>query len=396
MSELKKLVDGCRAEVTAMRHDLHAHPELSNQELRTSGIIKQKLISLGLDSVETPYGTGVVGVLKGEAGEGRCIAVRADMDALPGTEDTGLEFSSENPGVMHACGHDMHVSMLLGLAKVLSEMKSELKGTVKFIFQPSEEVIPGGAKPMSEAGVMENPHVDAIVAMHVYPDRDKCGVFGLYKGGVCTGVDLFDFKITGQSGHGSMPHTAKDAILAASELVVALQQIVSRRVNPLDTAIFSIGVIKGGTLVNIIPGEAEIEGHSRMYDENTRRIIRDEVERISSAVALMSGCDIKVKLTEGYSPVVNDAGLVELAERSFKEALGEDACFYYDSPLSFSEDFSYYGKYAGVPSALFMLHAGFEGDELVSLHNPKCRMPDTAMTAGIEGMATLVRNYLND
>ena len=205
----KESVEKYYPEMRAIREDLHRHPELSNQEFRTSALVMEQLNSYGLDKVEQIAGTGVVGVLYGTAdgagqGEGKCLAIRADMDALPVVEDTGLPFTSEKPGVMHACGHDIHTATLLTVARVLAEHRSQFKGAVKFIFQAAEEKAPaGGARPMCEAGVMENPHVDAIIALHVVPSTDHAGKFGLKKGTVSSGFDLYDFDVHGKSGHGS-------------------------------------------------------------------------------------------------------------------------------------------------------------------------------------------------
>ena len=397
----KETVEKYYPEMAAIREDIHRHPELSNQEFRTSALVMEQLRSYGLDSVEQVAATGVVGILYGTAegaGQegGRCLAIRADMDALPVTEDTGLPFSSEVPGVMHACGHDIHTATLLTAARVLAEHRNQFRGCVKFIFQAAEEKAPaGGARPMCEAGVMENPHVDAIVALHVVPSTDKAGKFGLKKGVVSSGFDLYDFDVHGKSGHGSQPHTANDAILAVSQLIVMLQQIVSRNIDPLKTAIFSVGLLSGGTAVNIIPGEARAEGVARYYDNQSAEVIREKALDIAEGVSKLSGCQIDVKVQKGYACVENDGELIDFIEGAVKAELGEDASFTMDEPFSGSEDFSYYSIHSGVPGALMWLHAYPEGGEVYPLHNPKCVMQSDIIKTGAAGMARIAVDFLN-
>jgi len=392
----KELIEKYYPEMAAIRDDIHVHPELSNQEFRTSALVMENLQNYGLDSVEQIAGTGVVGVLKGEGGDGKCLAIRADMDALPVPEETGRSLSSENPGVMHACGHDIHTATLLTVARVLAENRDKFRGTVKFIFQPAEESAPrGGAKPMCEAGVMDNPHVDAIIALHVVPSTDKPGKFGLKKGVVSTGVDLYDFNVHGKSGHGSQPHTANDAILAVSQLIVMLQQVVSRNVDPLKTAIFSVGLLSGGTAVNIIPGEAKAGGVARFYDNELSDVIRKHVLDIAEGVGKLSGCRIDVDIKKGYACVENDSELIDLIDEAVKAELGEDAAFEMEEPFSGSEDFSYYSIHGRVPGALMWLHAYPEGGEVYPLHNSKCCMVSDIIKEGVAGMARIAVEFLN-
>ena len=392
----KESVEKIYTEVEGIRDYIHVHPELSNQEFGTSALVVEELKKYGLDSVEQICGTGVVGVLKGSLGEGKCLAIRADMDALPVEEETGRAMSSQNKGVMHACGHDLHTATLLGTARVLAEHRDKFKGTVKFIFQPAEESAPaGGAKPMCEAGVMENPHVDAVIALHVVPSVEKAGKFGLKKGVISTGFDLYDFHVHGKSGHGSQPHTANDAILAVSQLIVMLQQVVSRNVDPLKTAIFSIGLLSGGTAVNIIPGEAKAAGVARYYDNTLSDVIREKVLDIAEGVGKLSGCKIDVNIQKGYSCVENDGELIDLIGEAVQVELGEGASFEMEEPFSGSEDFSYYGIHGQVPTALMWLHAHPEGGVVYPLHNPKCCMESSIIKEGVSGMARIAVEFLN-
>lgn len=383
-------------EMISWRHDFHRHPELSNNEFRTTEKIVELLKSFGVDSIERPLPTGAIALIKG-AKPGKCVAIRADIDALPVQEQTGLDFASENAGVMHACGHDTHISMLLGVAKVLCGMRDELAGTVKLIFQPAEEKAPmGGARPMVEAGALENPHVDAILATHITPSEagTVLGSIGIYDGIATTAFNLYNVNVTGQTAHGSQPHNGHDAILAAAQFVVNAQQIVARRINPLDTAIVSIGVIKGGEAVNIIPGSASMEMVCRTYGEANRKVIYDEVMRLARGCEEMSGCKFDVEHIEGYGSVVNDHGLVQLASEAVTESLGAEYVDMLREPLSFSEDYSYYGNATGTPSLFMLLNAGHLGDESHSLHDARCTFQESALECGVTAMVATAKKVL--
>lgn len=381
-------------EMLSWRRDFHAHPELSNNEFRTTEKIVELLKSFGCDSVERPLPTGAVAIIKG-AKPGKCVAIRADIDALPVKEETGLPFASQNDGVMHACGHDTHISMLLATAKVLCGMRDQLPGTVKLIFQPGEEKAPmGGARPMVEAGVMENPHVDAIMATHISPGGPKVGAVSMYNGIVTTAFDLYNVKVTGQNAHGSQPQNGHDGILALAQFIVNAQQIVARRVNPLKTAIVSIGVIKGGEAVNIIPSTASLEMVCRTYGEETRKVIYDEVMRLARGTAELSACKFDVEHIEGYGSVVNDPKLLKIGAEAVAEALGPDYVDNLEEPLSFSEDFSYYGNATGTPSLFLLLNAGYLGDAPHSLHDARCTFQEEALECGVTAMVATALKIL--
>ncbi len=381
-------------EMLSWRRDFHAHPELSNNEFRTTEKIVELLKSFGCDSVERPLPTGAVAIIKG-AKPGKCVAIRADIDALPVKEETGLPFASQNDGVMHACGHDTHISMLLATAKVLCGIRDQLPGTVKLIFQPGEEKAPmGGARPMVEAGVMENPHVDAIMATHISPGGPKVGAVSMYNGIATTAFDLYNVKVTGQNAHGSQPQNGHDAILALAQFIVNAQQIVARRVNPLKTAIVSIGVIKGGEAVNIIPSTASLEMVCRTYGEETRKVIYDEVMRLARGTAELSACKFDVEHIEGYGSVVNDPKLLKIGAEAVAEALGPDYVDNLEEPLSFSEDFSYYGNATGTPSLFLLLNAGYLGDAPHSLHDARCTFQEEALECGVTAMVATALKIL--
>ncbi len=396
----KESIEKYYPEMVALREDLHRHPEMSYKEFRTSGIIEEKLKEYGFDSVERVWNTGIVGILKGGAGEGKCLGIRADIDALPVTEETGVPYASENPGVMHACGHDLHITIALMTARVLAENRDKFKGTLKFIFQPAEEAAnpadpSGGAKPMCEHGVMENPKVDAIIALHVSPDFKNTGRFGLKVGAVTSGFDLYRFDVYGKTGHGSQPHMGNDAILAISQLIVMLQQVVSRNIDPLKSVVLTIGTIGGGSAVNIIPDHAWCGGVFRYFDNDSAEAIKKHTLEIADGIEHISGCKVNVDIKRGYACVENDAEMIELMEEAVKGELGENATFRMDQPATGSEDFSYYMLHSGVPGAFSWLSAEPVGDTVYPLHSAKCCMKPDVIKTGAAGMAATAIAWLN-
>ena len=397
----KETVEKYYPEMKAIREDIHRHPELSYKEERTSALIMEKLKEYGVDSVERTWMTGLVALIKGGKGEGKCIAIRADMDALPVTEETGVEFASENEGVMHACGHDMHITILLTAARILCENRDKFPGSVKLIFQPAEEAASpsdttGGAMHMVEYGCMENPHVDAIIALHMNPATpDHNCQFAIKKGVITSGFDLYRFDVHGKTAHGSQPQNGNDAILAMSQLIVLLQQIVSRNTDPLKTAILSVGTISGGSRVNIIPDYATAGGCFRYYDNETAKVIRENTFAIAKGVETLSGCKVDVQALTGYACVENDDKLIDLISETLTEELGENSVVWLDEPSSGSEDFSYYGLATGTPAALMWLNCEqYTGEETYALHS-KCIFKPEAIKAGAEGFVSIAIKYLN-
>lgn len=395
----KEAMEKYFGEMKAIREDLHRHPELSYKEVRTSAIVVEKLREYGVDSIDCVWNTGVLATIKGEKGEGKCIAIRADMDALPVAEDTGVEFSSENPGIMHACGHDIHTATLLSVARLLCENRDKFPGSVKLVFQPAEEAASpadpsGGASHMCEHGAMDG--VDAIIALHVVPAAQGSGRFGLRKGVITSGFDLYRFDVIGTEAHGSQPHTGNDAILAMSQLIVMLQQVVSRNVNPLKTAILTVGTISGGTAVNIIPGSATAGGVFRYFDNDTAKVIRQHTLDIAKGIEAISGCKVETQALTGYACVENDDALVDTIAEALGEELGEDSYFFMDEPASGSEDFSYYSLSSGKPGALMWLNAApIDGGEVYPLHSAKCCMTSEVIKDGAAGLAGIAVKFLN-
>ncbi len=390
---LQKALDNM-AEITEIRRTIHRHPEIGRKEFKTSQLIRTKLAEYGVDEIMSYTPTSVVALINGTKGEGRCLALRADIDALPVTEDTGLPFSSEVEGMMHACGHDMHTAMLLGTAKILCGMRDQFKGTVKLIFQHSEDTLPGGAKELTEKGVMENPKVDAIFGLHIMPDEKEFGKLGFIKGPMTTSVDLYDFTVKGKGGHGSTPHMTNDPILAACQMVVLLQQISARYVDPMETVIFPVCSIHSGIAPNVIPDEAKFSGIARSYSRDVREAVDEQVYKIAKGVEELSGCKIEIDHYKGYPAGVNDGELTEYAMKAVERELGEGSTVLLDKPMSFSEDFGYYTEMTGTPGMYMFVYAGHEG-EFVPLHNPKMHVKEEVMPYGCSAMVAVALDYLN-
>ena len=395
MNVIKSMAENYLDEIIAIRRDIHRNPEIGRTEVRTSRIIREKLKEYGVDSIESPCPTAVVGLIHGAKENGKCIALRADIDALPVTEETGLSFASETPGVMHACGHDMHTAMLLGTAKILCNMREHFQGTVKLIFQHSEDTLPGGAKELIENGVMENPKVDAIIGMHMLPDETRVGEIGVKAGPVTTSVDLYEFHIHGRGGHGSAPHTTDDPILAAAQMIVLLQQIVSRKIDPLENAVFSIGKINGGSAVNIIPNDVKFSGVSRTYSETVRGEVDKQIKGIARGIELTSGTTVDINHGKYYPSLTNDLELTDFVKRTLIASMGDKNVVTLTKPMSFSEDFSYYTIETGVPCTFLFLFGGHQGD-FVSLHNPKCILSEDAMLNGITALSNIAIEFLGN
>lgn len=380
--------------IIEIRRDIHMHPELGGTETRTSGIVKKVLEEIGVDEIQEGVGTSVIAIIRGGKGPGKCIALRADMDALPVEENTGLPYSSKVPGVMHACGHDFHVAMMLGNAMILNEMKDEFAGTVKIIFQHSEEKQPGGARPLIASGVMDG--VDAILGMHVSPSEPEfTGTVAFREGPFTTFADEFYFDIYGKGGHGSQPQSTQDAILTAAEMITFFERLQSREIAPGDWAVFMMNKISGGTATNIIPEHVEMCGNARGYVEEIRQKIYSNATRAVAAMEEMSGCRIEMKYSEGYDPVYNDEKLTQFLFDTLPDVIGEDRVIHMEEPLSFSEDFSFYSTQTGVPQVLLILQGGHEGENLVPLHNAACAIKEEAAPYGMAAMVGSVIAYLS-
>ena len=386
-----KIID----KVIAWRRDIHANPELSQHEERTSGLVANVLESLGLEVTRNVGGFGVVGLLRGKT-PGKTVALRADMDALPLTEATTLPFASHTPNVMHACGHDTHTAMLLGTACVLSEMREELRGNVKFIFQPAEEYNPvGGAPGMIRDGVLENPHVDALFALHVWPAY-QTGKIAIRSGATMAASDRIFLTVRGKTAHGSRPDQGLDAVVAAAHVITGLQAIISRRVSPLDSAVLTIGRIEGGYRYNVIPDCVKMEGTVRTLNPDVQENMPDWIRRTAQGIATGFGAECECEYVKGYPPLVNDSVLAERARESVRRRLGDSAVVVPEQPDLTAEDFAFFGRER--PAVMAWLGCRPEGvrlEDMAMLHNTKFCPDEECFRYGIEYLAESAVDFLS-
>lgn len=373
------------------RRHIHSHPELSFKEEETSQFIYDRLMEMGLDQVERMCDYCVVGVLHGTKGPGKCIAFRADIDALPVKEETGFPFASEVEGCSHACGHDSHVAMLLATAKILAVHRDAFCGTVKFFFQNGEEYIPGGARGMVEAGCMENPHVDAVFGCHI-ASRPISGVVNLRAGSVCIGADRLDIKIHGKQGHAAHPESANDALYAACQYVCAIQQIVSRFTDPMKTQILSVGTLRAGEAVNIIAGEATLQVSVRAFDMGTREVTKQKLFDVARGIEVITGCTFEMDYVDGYEPLENTEEIVDFVKEVCIENFGPDS--FVDEPFCSCDDFSYFMNAGGTPGIYYLLYGGTETGEVYPNHHPKFSFREDALKRGVELNLAITEKYL--
>ncbi|MDZ7340675.1 MAG: amidohydrolase [candidate division KSB1 bacterium] len=404
LQQIDRLARQVEPKVIAWRRDLHQHPELSNREFRTAEVVADHLRHLGLEVKTQIAHTGVVGVLSGRK-KGPVVALRADMDALPVTEATGLPFASTvkaiyngaEVGVMHACGHDAHTAMLMGVAEILTACRDRLPGTIKFIFQPAEEGAPegetGGAELMIAEGVLENPAVDAILGLHVFPFTT--GTITYRSGAAMAAVDALRIIVHGQQTHGAMPWGGVDPIVVASQIVLGLQQIISRQVNITDApAIISIGSIHGGVRGNIIPEQVELVGTIRTLDAEMRKDIHERIRRTAALIAQSSGATAEVEIQEGYPVMVNDPELTQRMIPVLQQVVGENHVTVVP-PKGTAEDFAYYQQ--RVPGLFFFLGVtppGTDPSKVAMNHSPYFFVDESAMIIGMRCLAYLAVAYL--
>jgi amidohydrolase len=365
------------ARVLELRRAIHSRPELGFEERETAALIERELDALGIERRRLA-GTGVVGILRGGR-HGRVAALRADMDALPIDERTGLPFASQIAGAMHACGHDAHTAMLLGAARVLSERRDAFQGTVVLIFQPAEEG-PGGAEPMIAQGALDDPKVDAIAMLHV-DVRLNAGTIGITPGPVNASADELHLTIRGRGGHGAYPHNAVDAIPAAAAVVTALQNIAARETDPLGAVVVTIGTIRGGYRNNVIADAVEMTGTLRAFDPDVRDALQSRVERIANGVAGAYNATAEVTVVRGYPPVVNDSGLAE----EFTNYVREKTQINVERPMPTmgGEDFAYFAqRVRGL-----QIRLGVRNESIGAIHSghsPQFVMDEAALPVGVQ------------
>jgi amidohydrolase len=383
--DLRKEVESLEKELVEWRRDFHRHPEVEFKEHRTSQVIRKFLEGLGM-SVRDAAGTGLIAVLKGQPG-GRTVALRADMDALPLTEEGDKEYISQNPGATHACGHDGHMAILMGTAKILGRWKERFRGQVVFLFQPAEEKPPGGAKPMVEAGALEG--VDAIFGLHLW-QLLPTGCVGVVKGPMMANSDSFSLAVKGRGGHGSRPQETVDPILAASQLVVNAQSIVSRNVDALKPCVVSFGMIRGGTTFNVIPGEVTLLGTVRSFQPEVQKIAETRLRAIAEETCRAFGATCAFAYEKGYPALVNHADMVDLVLEVARQTLGEEKIRPFE-PIMGGEDFAYYLQ--KIPGAFFFL--GMGDGQRYPHHHPAFDIDERSLPEGVVLLTAIALEFLN-
>lgn len=387
-SYLRNTIDEIQPGLVADRRHLHEHPELGFQEYETAAFVQQRLAALGVEDIRTGIaGTGVTGVIRGTAsGDGGHVLLRADMDALPIQEETGAEYASKVDGVMHACGHDAHTAILLGTARVLMGTRDRFAGTVTLCFQPAEEMPPGGGIAMIEAGALEG--VDAAFALHVSAGMET-GKVSVIPGGVMAGGDLFRITVQGRGGHAASPHENIDPVVAAAQIVVALQTIISRNTDPMDRGVVSVCTFKAGDAFNVIPDTAEIGGTFRYFRFETGEMIERRIEEIATSIASGLECEATVEIMRGYPPTVNDDAMAALCRDALVDAFGEDNVLA-NPPSMGGEDFSHMLR--AVPGAYF--HVGCEAGGGYGHHHPKFDIDEESLAIGVQAMTSTALTWL--
>ena len=382
--KIARMVEDLTPQIIAWRRDFHRYPEVAFQERRTSKAIRTFLDSLGLPVIGMAE-TGLRATLQGRPG-GPTVAIRSDIDALPIQEEGDKDYISQNHGAAHACAHDGHMAIVMGAAQVLSQMKNNFKGSVVFLFQPSEERIPGGAKQMIEEGALKD--VNAMFGLHLWQPM-ATGVVGVGEGPMMAQPDAFTIIIKGKGGHGSMPHQTVDPILVASQLVINLQTIVSRNIDPLKPAVVSLGTIEGGTIYNIIPERVTLTGTVRSFEADVQTVVEKRLREITEKTCEAFGAAAELKYESGYPPVVNDAEMVKFVEQVTAKTLGKDKIATI-APVMGGEDFAYYLQ--EIPGAFFFFGMG-DGMEFPH-HHPRFDLDEKALPLATQLMVNLAFDYL--
>ncbi len=388
-SSLRKKIDGMKDWLIEIRRTIHMHPELGFEEVETSKLVAGWLEKFGLEVRKGMAKTGVVGLLQGKE-PGRTVAIRADMDALPMEEAGAVPYASKIKGKMHACGHDGHVAILLGVARFFSSIQDQVRGNIKWIFQPAEEG-GGGGRVMVEEGVLESPKVDAIFGAHVFPLL-PVGKIGVYEREGLAATDRFRIKIVGKGGHGAFPHLCKDPILAAGHLITQIHSIVSRNINPVEGAVITIGKISGGTAFNIIPDGVELIGTVRSLKADVQEALKSRLETVVKGVAQSFGMDYQYDFEYGYPMLINDPEMSKLVARACSKGIGEDHIEWV-KPAMGGEDFSYYLQ--KVPGAFFRLGNRNETKGTIHpYHSSLFDIDEDILPLGVEMFVRVIDEYL--
>ncbi len=392
IDRVKELAANYSDEVVAIRRHLHQHPELSFVEFETSKYIQYKLDEWGITYEAGMVKTGIVVLVEGNNPTKKVIALRADIDALPIQEENNFPYRSVNDGVMHACGHDLHTSSLLGVVKILNELKSEFEGTVKCFFQPGEERLPGGASLMIKEGILENPKPEIVIGQHVYPDL-PCGKVGFRPGIYMASADELYVTVHGKGGHGALPHKNVDPVLITSHIMVALQQVVSRQAKPDVPTVLSFGKVVANGSTNVIPAKVELEGTFRTFNEEWRAEAHEKMVKMAKSIAESMGgtCDFEVR--KGYPFLVNDEHVTLRAKKVAQQFLGEENVVDLDLRMT-AEDFSYYSQ--EMPGCFYRLGTARPEEQKVSgLHTSTFNLDENAIELGVGLMAAMAIEELN-
>jgi amidohydrolase len=384
LTTIKQKASAMMPELIAIRHHLHRHPELSMQEKETSAFIQSKLTEYGISFTAGMAVHGIVGLIKGNNPDSSVVALRADMDALPIVEQNQVEYCSQNPGVMHACGHDVHMTSLLGAAKILNEVKDHFDGTIKLIFQPSEERFPGGASMMIKEGVLKNPAPQKMFGQHVLPTLEA-GKVGMKPGKYMASTDEVYLTVKGKGGHGGTPELNVDPVLIAAHILVALQQIVSRNLPPQLPAVLSFGRFIAEGRTNIIPNEVKLDGTLRTFDEKWRAEAHRKIEKMATSIAEGMGGECIVFIDKGYPFLVNDEAVTAEARQSAIEFLGAENVVDLDMRMT-AEDFAYYSQL--IPTCFYRLGIRNENRGIVhNLHTDRFDVDESSLEIGAGLMA---------
>jgi amidohydrolase len=392
INQIRQKAEALLQEMQRIRHHIHSYPELSFQEFKTSEFIASELSKLNIPFQKGIAGTGIVAIIEGKNPTKKCLAIRAELDALPITELNEVPYKSQNTGIMHACGHDVHAACLLGVAKIMHELKEEWEGTLKLIFQPGEEMHPGGGSMMIAEGVLENPKVDAILALHVYPHL-PAGIVGFRAGQYMASTDEIHIKIEGKGGHAALPHQTIDPIAISAQIIVALQQVISRRSNPIIPSVLSFGKISGGTVNNVIPDSVEIAGTLRTMDEHWRAEAHQLIKDIVCNTALAFGAKANVDIPKGYPSLFNDQKLTDSIEGFATAYLGAENVRELSLRMT-ADDFAFYGQQ--IPGCYYRLGTNTNNTaKTASVHNAHFDIDENALVTGAGVMSYAALSYLN-
>nr|WP_154122446.1 M20 family metallopeptidase [Paenibacillus monticola] len=384
------LSDKLKEQLVEWRRDFHQHPEIGYQEIRTSAIVAKHLRSLGLEVTTNVGGTGVVGLLRGEQ-EGPTVGLRADMDALPIQDDKEVSYRSMNSGLAHLCGHDAHTTMLMGAAELLCSLGRPPQGNIKFIFQPAEEGF-AGAKAMMEDGVLDNPEVEAIVGLHVYPGMST-GTIGIAKGVAFASVDSMEIHIIGKGGHAARPHEGVDAIAVSAQVITALQNIASRMIDPLETVVITIGTIEGGVMGAALAPSVKMVGTIRTLSPAVRDQMPILIERVIRGVTESFGAGYELNYIKSYPAVWNNETMVDKVTEASERLFGSK-CWDYIKPSTGGEDFAFYAE--AIPGAFFRIGTGNdEARTRYPLHHSHFDLDENALPFGVAILSAVALHYLS-